>query len=285
MPLTHRNVIENLRGAAPLFEIDRRNSGLVFLPLFHSFGHTVTGPAAAVHRPESRLPPRPDRRRGARRQVCVVPDHHPGRDADVSGLPLREGQAGRVGEPAGHRPGRGEVPGLDVRQGQETRAERRDLGGLRHHRVRPGRVAEPAQRSEARHDRQAAAERRGRDPRPRNRRAAAGRPDGDVARQRAERLPRLPRRRHPAALPGLRRPAVVRHRRPGGTRRRRLRRLPRPAQALPEGRRRDDLAAPTRRTVRPQVPADRQAGRASPSRASRPTRAAASSYSPPSRSN
>ena len=43
VPLTHANVIENLKGAAPLFEIDRHNSGLVFLPLFHSFGHTVTG--------------------------------------------------------------------------------------------------------------------------------------------------------------------------------------------------------------------------------------------------
>jgi long-chain-fatty-acid--[acyl-carrier-protein] ligase len=43
VPLSHRNVIENMRGAAPLFEIDRQNSGLVFLPLFHSFGHTVTG--------------------------------------------------------------------------------------------------------------------------------------------------------------------------------------------------------------------------------------------------
>ncbi len=43
VPLTHANVIEDLKGAAPLFEIDRHNSGLVFLPLFHSFGHTVTG--------------------------------------------------------------------------------------------------------------------------------------------------------------------------------------------------------------------------------------------------
>ncbi len=43
VPLTHANVIEDLKGAAPLFEIDRHNAGLVFLPLFHSFGHTVTG--------------------------------------------------------------------------------------------------------------------------------------------------------------------------------------------------------------------------------------------------
>lgn len=43
VPLTHRNILADLRGAAPLLNITRRDSVLVFLPLFHSFGHTVTG--------------------------------------------------------------------------------------------------------------------------------------------------------------------------------------------------------------------------------------------------
>jgi len=43
VPLTHTNVIENMHGAAPVLGIDRRTIVLVFLPLFHSFGHTVTG--------------------------------------------------------------------------------------------------------------------------------------------------------------------------------------------------------------------------------------------------
>lgn len=43
VPLTHANVLADLRGAAPLLDIDRTHRVLVFLPLFHSFGHTVTG--------------------------------------------------------------------------------------------------------------------------------------------------------------------------------------------------------------------------------------------------
>ena len=43
VPLTHANVISDLRAALPLLGMDRSQSALVFLPLFHSFGHTVTG--------------------------------------------------------------------------------------------------------------------------------------------------------------------------------------------------------------------------------------------------
>lgn len=43
VPLTHANVIADLRAAIPLLHLDRSHSALVFLPLFHSFGHTVTG--------------------------------------------------------------------------------------------------------------------------------------------------------------------------------------------------------------------------------------------------
>lgn len=43
VPLTHRNVISDLRGALPILKLHRDHAGLVFLPFFHSFGHTVTG--------------------------------------------------------------------------------------------------------------------------------------------------------------------------------------------------------------------------------------------------
>lgn len=43
VPLTHRNVIADLRGALPILKLHRDHAGLVFLPFFHSFGHTVTG--------------------------------------------------------------------------------------------------------------------------------------------------------------------------------------------------------------------------------------------------
>lgn len=43
VPLTHANVISDMRAALPLLKIDRTATVLAFLPFFHSFGHTVTG--------------------------------------------------------------------------------------------------------------------------------------------------------------------------------------------------------------------------------------------------
>lgn len=43
VPLTHANVITDMRAAVPLLKIDRTATLLAFLPFFHSFGHTVTG--------------------------------------------------------------------------------------------------------------------------------------------------------------------------------------------------------------------------------------------------
>jgi acyl carrier protein len=43
VPLTNQNIIADLNGAIPILQLDRQQVILVFLPLFHSFGHTVTG--------------------------------------------------------------------------------------------------------------------------------------------------------------------------------------------------------------------------------------------------
>jgi len=43
VPLTHANVIANMRATIPRLGITKNDSVLGFLPLFHSFGHTVTG--------------------------------------------------------------------------------------------------------------------------------------------------------------------------------------------------------------------------------------------------
>jgi long-chain-fatty-acid--[acyl-carrier-protein] ligase len=43
VPLSHDNIIANLRGIMPVLQFTRSDSVLGFLPLFHSFGHTVTG--------------------------------------------------------------------------------------------------------------------------------------------------------------------------------------------------------------------------------------------------
>jgi long-chain-fatty-acid--[acyl-carrier-protein] ligase len=43
VPLTHANVIADMRAALPLLKLDRTATVLAFLPFFHSFGHTVTG--------------------------------------------------------------------------------------------------------------------------------------------------------------------------------------------------------------------------------------------------
>jgi len=58
VPLTHANVVGNMRCASPALEITRRDSLIGFLPLFHSFGHTVTtffplfGGVKVVHHPD-----------------------------------------------------------------------------------------------------------------------------------------------------------------------------------------------------------------------------------------
>ncbi len=58
VPLTHANVLANMRCASPALEIHRRDSLIGFLPLFHSFGHTVTtlfpifGGVKVVHHPD-----------------------------------------------------------------------------------------------------------------------------------------------------------------------------------------------------------------------------------------
>lgn len=43
VPLTHANIISDQRGCLEALQIDRHNSALGFLPMFHSFGVTVTG--------------------------------------------------------------------------------------------------------------------------------------------------------------------------------------------------------------------------------------------------
>lgn len=43
VPLTHANIISDQRGALEALKLDRNNSALGFLPMFHSFGLTVTG--------------------------------------------------------------------------------------------------------------------------------------------------------------------------------------------------------------------------------------------------
>jgi long-chain-fatty-acid--[acyl-carrier-protein] ligase len=43
VPLTHRNLLTNMKDVLALVDIDRRHSMLGFLPAFHSFGMSVTG--------------------------------------------------------------------------------------------------------------------------------------------------------------------------------------------------------------------------------------------------
>ena len=43
VPLTHANIIANMRAAVPRLNVTKNDSVLGFLPLFHSFGHTVSG--------------------------------------------------------------------------------------------------------------------------------------------------------------------------------------------------------------------------------------------------
>jgi acyl-CoA synthetase (AMP-forming)/AMP-acid ligase II/1-acyl-sn-glycerol-3-phosphate acyltransferase/acyl carrier protein len=58
VPLTHANIVSDLRGAVPPQELTRADSVLGFLPMFHSFGLTIAGlfpilaGAKVVHHPD-----------------------------------------------------------------------------------------------------------------------------------------------------------------------------------------------------------------------------------------
>jgi long-subunit acyl-CoA synthetase (AMP-forming) len=41
VPLTHKNLIENIKGALSVFKVQQDDILLGFLPPFHSFGFTV----------------------------------------------------------------------------------------------------------------------------------------------------------------------------------------------------------------------------------------------------
>ncbi|MBY0460177.1 MAG: AMP-binding protein [Gemmataceae bacterium] len=43
VPLTHQNIISDQKGCVEALKVDRKNSVLGFLPMFHSFGLTITG--------------------------------------------------------------------------------------------------------------------------------------------------------------------------------------------------------------------------------------------------
>ena len=43
VPLTHRNILADQRACLEALQLDRRHSALGFLPMFHSFGFTITG--------------------------------------------------------------------------------------------------------------------------------------------------------------------------------------------------------------------------------------------------
>ncbi|MCS7021369.1 MAG: AMP-binding protein [Gemmataceae bacterium] len=43
VPLTHRNIIADQRACLAALQLDRRHAALGFLPMFHSFGFTITG--------------------------------------------------------------------------------------------------------------------------------------------------------------------------------------------------------------------------------------------------
>ena len=216
VPLTHAQHHQPTSAAAiERSRVDRDNSVLGFLPMFHSFGLTVTGllplfvGVRVVHHPD------PTDAGGARPQDRRLQADAHRRHADVRQLHPRPREAGRPRlAAASSSSARRSAPQRSSTRRSELAPQRRGAGGLRHHRVLAGGVGEPPGAREARHDRQAAAGRRGVRHRPGDGRGAAAGQMGMLHVARADRVPRLPRPRRAVAVRGDRRQAVVRHRRP-----------------------------------------------------------------------
>ncbi|MBI5865200.1 MAG: AMP-binding protein [Planctomycetes bacterium] len=244
VPLSHQNILSNLRDILRVIHVRRDDALIGFLPPFHSFGLTVTMLLPLVV--------------GVRAAYHANPT-----EAWVIAQPR---DAACVDSHGGDR--RREVPRADVPDAARTLPGCRRARRLRHHRMLADRLGQRPRRPpghdrpraavariRARRSRHAAGDRAARPPR----RGIAG---GHAAGPRAERIRRLPGRRADAVR-RVRRPRLVSHRRPRHAGRRRNPHIPRAVEAIREARRRDDLAAGDRRRVRVGVFArcGRRAGR------------------------
>ena len=147
VPLTHANILTNLRDVLAAVRLDERDVLIGMLPPFHSFGIVVTTILPLCSGLRTVYHPNPDRgggagarRRGVRRDAAR-------RHADVPERHRPRGAARAAGLAAPRRHGRREVPGDGVPGAAPGVPGRDDPRGLRHHRVLAHRVGQPGSRS------------------------------------------------------------------------------------------------------------------------------------------
>ena len=243
VPLTHANILTNVRDTFAAVELLDRDVLIGMLPPFHSFGITVTTILPLCSGFRTVYHPNPTEAAVLARVIAgygvtvLV-----GTPTFLNGI-VRAAQPGqlRLAAPRGDR--RREVLGGRVPGAQPRVPERDDPRGLRHHGMLADRVGDPDGEVDSRHHRKAAGLGGVRRARPREPRAGRARRVGHALRSRAEHLRRVSPLQRRVAVLRVGREAVVPDRRPGPAGRRRLADVRRAPQALRQARRGDDLAA------------------------------------------
>jgi long-chain-fatty-acid--[acyl-carrier-protein] ligase len=202
VPLTHRNLLSNHRGGVAVLGPTRHDSLLGFLPMFHSFGLTVTGliPLLGGVRVVHHADPT-DATGLARKVAAYKPTILVGTPTLVDRL-FGTAQPGRTGIVETNHRGGGKVSRRVVRDLPPAGSGGRSPGGLRRHGVLARSSGQPPTSEPTRLGRLAATGSRSPGDRPGNRRGAASEADGDAAGEWSFGFPRLHRRGSTAAVRG-----------------------------------------------------------------------------------
>ena len=255
VPLSHRNLITNARDGLLALAATRGDAMLACLPPFHSFG--LTGNIIAPLLGGIRLVCHPDPT-DAPGLVRAIAGYRPTlllTTPTFLGYIFSAATPGRPAIASRHRHGRGEVPGGDLCPRRRVGPRGHDPRRLRDYRVFADGRRKPHRPDQGRHRRAPGGQRGSVCRGSRVQAAIAGRLDRHLAGPGPFGLSRLPGIRRARSVPHGQRASLVLYRRPGPVGRRGVHSFPGPAEAVPQGRRGNDLPARLGRAVGPASPA------------------------------